>query len=119
MSREHGSGTRSAYERAMTAAEPATEPVAPMLELSSTTAIKAAVENGIGAAVLSSLAVTTELARRSLVAVPVPGLRITRALTAIWPTGSEPAGPAADLIRAALADPGDRSSPSGRAITSA
>lgn len=105
VSREPGSGTRSAYEHALAESAPTTDRAAPMLELSSTTAIKSAVENGGGAAVLSSLAVETELARGSLHAVTVPGLHITRSLSAIWPTGAEPTAHAADLILTALSGP--------------
>ena len=52
ITREPGSGTREAFERAL--AEHAEGAVAlPLLEVSSTTAIKAAVVGGIGPAVLS------------------------------------------------------------------
>ena len=58
---------------------------APVLEVSSTTAIKAAVMGGIGPAVLSVRAVTAELAAGTLVRLAVPGLDLTRRLHAIWP----------------------------------
>ncbi|MDX6327996.1 MAG: hypothetical protein QOI83_379 [Streptomycetaceae bacterium] len=58
---------------------------APLLELSSTTAIKAAVAEGVGPAVLSSLAVTGELADGTLVSVRVLGLDVTRVLCPVFP----------------------------------
>ncbi|MEU7904708.1 LysR family transcriptional regulator [Actinoplanes sp. NPDC049118] len=92
VSREAGSGTRRAFEEALRplAAE------APLLELSSTTAIKHAIAAGSGAAVLSSLAVTAELAAGTLVAVPAPML-LQRHLRAVWPAGDQLIGPARDL----------------------
>jgi DNA-binding transcriptional LysR family regulator len=92
VSREAGSGTRRAFEEALGA-----PPAEPLLELSSTTAIKHAVAAGSGPAVLSSLAVTTELAAGSLIAVPAAGLTLTRRLRAVWPAGAQLNGPARDL----------------------
>src|SRR6476469_8660955 len=66
-------------------------------ELSSTTAIKAAVAAGAGPAVLSSLAVAAELAAGTLRAVPVTGVDLTRTLRAVWPEGRRLTGPALDL----------------------
>lgn len=101
VSREPGSGTRQAWERAvreqfgLAVAEP-------ILEVSSTTAIKAAVMGGIGPAVLSVRAVTAELAAGTLVRLSVPGLDLTRRLHAIWPAGHTLGGPAGDLLAIAL-----------------
>jgi DNA-binding transcriptional LysR family regulator len=92
VSREAGSGTRRAFEEAL-----GRPPAEPLLELSSTTAIKHAVAAGSGPAVLSSLAVTTELAAGSLIAVPAAGLTLTRQLRAVWPSGAQLNGPARDL----------------------
>lgn len=93
VTREAGSGTRKAFEAALRL------PIAvPLLELSSTTAIKHAVAAGSGPAVLSSLAVSGELAAGTLVAVPVPGLALGRKLRAVWPKGRRLAGPARDLF---------------------
>ncbi|GLZ81667.1 transcriptional regulator [Actinorhabdospora filicis] len=91
--REEGSGTRAALAAAL-----GSEPVAPLLELASTTAVKAAVLAGDGAAVLSSLAVADELASGRLVRVPVAEVDLGRGLRAVWRTGTRPAGPAADLL---------------------
>lgn len=81
VSRESGSGTRLAYERAVTdAGHP---PVRPALELSSTSAIRATAAAGDHPAVLSILAVREQLSD-TLVKVPVRQLRIIRPLTAVW-----------------------------------
>src|SRR5258705_338386 len=71
--------------------------VPPAAELSSPTAIKAAVAAGAGPAVLSSLAVAAELAAGTLRAVPVTGVDLTRTLRAVWTEGCRLAGPALDL----------------------
>src|SRR5579863_7046689 len=96
VSREAGSGTRSYLEEALRA-QAGVEPVPPAAELSSTTAIKAAVAAGAGPAVLSSLAVAAELAAGTLSAVPVTGVDLGRTLMAVWAEGRRLAGPARDL----------------------
>ena len=101
VSREPGSGTRQAWEQAVREQFDADLP-APVLEVSSTTAIKAAVMGGIGPAVLSVRAVTAELAAGTLVRLAVPGLDLTRRLHAIWPVGYTLQGPARDLLTIAL-----------------
>jgi len=65
VSRESGSGTRGFFEEALRA-QAGLEPVPSLAELSSTTAIKAAVAAGAGPAVLSSLAVAAELSAGTL-----------------------------------------------------
>ncbi|MFF2557437.1 LysR family transcriptional regulator [Nocardia sp. NPDC058058] len=94
--RESGSGTRNSFERAMTRVIPDWRPEV-ALELSSTTAIKTAVADGIGPAVLSSLAVASELAEGLLVSPEVTGLDLNRELRAVWPRGQRLTGPARDL----------------------
>lgn len=69
-----------------------------MIELSSTTAVKAAAVGGAGPAVLSELAVGEELGMRRLVRIPVQSVALARDLRAVWPTGHRPAGPARDLL---------------------
>ncbi|MFI5935346.1 LysR family transcriptional regulator [Actinoplanes sp. NPDC051494] len=91
VSREAGSGTRRAFEQALGG-----HTTTPLLELSSTTAIKHAVAAGSGVAVLSSLAVTAELAAGTLVAVP-SAVPLQRRLRAIWPAAGQLTGPARDL----------------------
>jgi len=102
VAREAGSGTRRAYEEALPG--PA---AVPLLELSSTTAIKHAVAAGNGAAVLSSLAVITELAAGVLVAVPT-GVSLQRRLRAVWPANAQLIGPARDLLAIAQRFPAGR-----------
>ncbi|MFD5826388.1 LysR family transcriptional regulator [Lentzea sp. NPDC060358] len=97
VSRESGSGTRQAWEHALLAAG-VTSSAEPLLEMSSTTAIKAAATGGIGPAVLSVRAVAADLATRALVRVEVTGLDLHRDLRAVWPAGQTPRGPAADLL---------------------
>jgi DNA-binding transcriptional LysR family regulator len=96
VSREPGSGTRSFFEQALRD-QAGLERVPPLAELSSTTAIKAAVAGGAGPAVLSSLAVAAELSAGTLRAVTVTGLNLSRTLRAVWPAGRRLAGPAGDL----------------------
>jgi molybdate transport repressor ModE-like protein len=82
VAREPGSGTRLAFERALTDA--GYPPVRPALELSSTGAIRATVAAGEHPAVLSILAVREQLAAGTIVKVPIRQLRIVRPLTAVW-----------------------------------
>ncbi|MFI5958143.1 LysR family transcriptional regulator [Cryptosporangium sp. NPDC051539] len=102
VSREASSGTRRALESALLAAG-VSEIAPPLLELSSTTAIKHAVAAGSGPAVLSSLAIAGELGNGTLVEVAVrpepgePPLALRRQLRAVWPTGRQLSGPARDL----------------------
>jgi DNA-binding transcriptional LysR family regulator len=92
VSREAGSGTRRAFDQALGGLVAA----APMVELSSTTAIKHAVAAGSGPAVLSSLAVTAELTAGTLVAVPA-AVPLQRRLQAVWRAADQLIGPARDL----------------------
>ncbi|TQS40326.1 LysR family transcriptional regulator [Cryptosporangium phraense] len=102
VSREASSGTRRALESALVGS--GIERIAPpLLELSSTTAIKHAVAAGSGPAVLSSLAIAGELASGALVEIAVraepgqPPLGLRRELRAVWPIGRQLSGPARDL----------------------
>ncbi|WP_415948727.1 LysR family transcriptional regulator [Streptomyces sp. KLOTTS4A1] len=90
--RERGSGTRQVLDAALGGL------AEPLLELASTTAVKAAAVSGAGPSVLSELAVGEELAARRLVRVPVAGVSLDRALRAVWRTGHRPVGPARDLL---------------------
>jgi DNA-binding transcriptional LysR family regulator len=101
--REPGSGTRSTLERVLGPQYPIAEP---LIELSSTTAVKAAVATGIAPAVISSLAIADDLADRRLVAVPVVGLDLQRNLRAIWLNGRRVLGPARDFLALASRRPG-------------
>ena len=97
--REPSSGTRAALESALRAHGPC---AAPLLELSSTSAIRAAAAAGTAPAVLSALSVGDDLALGRLVAVPVHEVDLTRSLRAVWPRGARPGGPARDLLATAL-----------------
>lgn len=99
--REPGSGTRQVLDAAL-AEHGGLAP--PLLELASTTAVKAAAVSGAGPAVLSELAVGEELSARRLIEVAVDGPVPGRALRAVWPRGARPAGPARRLL--ALTRPG-------------
>ncbi|MYR63281.1 LysR family transcriptional regulator, partial [Streptomyces sp. SID625] len=90
--RETGSGTRQVLDAALGGL------ARPLIELSSTTAVKAAAVSGAGPAVLSELAVGDELNLRRLVTVPVRDVALRRDLRAVWPTGHRPTGPARDLL---------------------
>lgn len=78
--REAGSGTRDTLARAL-AAHPM---VAPVMELGSNASVRAGVRAGTDPAVLSELAVTSEVARGELVAVSVEGIDLTRSIRAVW-----------------------------------
>ncbi|TWP37868.1 LysR family transcriptional regulator [Leekyejoonella antrihumi] len=96
--RERGSGTRSTLGKALIDALGDVDTAPPMLELSSTTAIKSAVQKGLAPAVISSIAVTDELEHGQLVAVPVEGLDLSRTLRAVWPSGRSLLGPGRTFV---------------------
>lgn len=93
--RERGSGTRQVLDSALAGCG---GPAQPLLELASTTAVKAAASSGAGPVVLSELAVTEELAARRLILVRVEGVELRRALRAVWRRSQRPTGPARDLL---------------------
>ncbi|MEU1134056.1 LysR family transcriptional regulator [Streptomyces sp. NPDC005900] len=90
--REEGSGTRQVLDAALGGL------ARPLIELSSTTAVKAAAVSGAGPSVLSELAVGEELAARRLVEIPLREIHLRRELRAVWPTGHRPTGPGRDLL---------------------
>lgn len=93
--REPTSGTRIALEVALTEHGPL---AAPVLELSTTSAVRSAVIAGAGPAVLSELAVVDDLTAARLVRVAVRGADLSRALHAVWRHAQYPVGPARDLL---------------------
>lgn len=97
--REPGSGTRDTVE-AVLGGQPCV--VQPVVELSSTTAIKAAVEAGLGPAVLSRLAVADELRRDMLVAVEVVDADMVRELRAVWVAGRRLGAEYRDVLAVAM-----------------
>lgn len=103
--REAGSGTREVLERALGAF--GLEPSA-LVELASTTAIKASVAAGTGPGVLSRLAVEPEVTDGRLVVVATPGIPLERQIRAIWPS-ERPLMPAATRLLRQLTDGAARS----------
>ncbi len=93
--REPTSGTRTALEHALAGLGPL---AAPLLELSTSSGVRAAVAAGAGPAVLSDLAVSEDLAAGRLVQVPLRGVDLRRQLRAVWTVGQRPGGPARDLL---------------------
>ena len=96
--REGGSGTREVLEALL---EPHLVGPAPkpLTTLGSTTAVKAAVRGGAGPAVVSRLAVQQELDGGQLCEVPIEGVRLTRALRAVWLRGHQLEPAAAQLLQ--------------------
>jgi DNA-binding transcriptional LysR family regulator len=79
--REEGSGTRDTLVTALAA-----HGLAPtsLMQLGSTTALKAAAASGAGPAVLSARAVEPELRSGHLVQVPCAGVDLSRTIRAVW-----------------------------------
>jgi molybdate transport repressor ModE-like protein len=98
--REQGSGTRDWLTAALRAAlGDGVEQARPVLELSSSVAVRGAVVHGAGPAVMSRLAVAEDLAIGRLRHVEVPELDLRRDLRAIWAGGrTPPAGAVRDLL---------------------
>jgi DNA-binding transcriptional LysR family regulator len=94
--REGGSGTRALVDARLAAVGVT---VATAMELGSTEALKQAVLADVGVAWVPRLAILRELAAGALVAVPVPGLDLQRALSVIVPRGAAPAPLAEELLR--------------------
>ena len=85
--REAGSGTREALEQALRELGLG-EPSA-VLELGSTSAVRAAVVHGNAPTVISRLAVAAEVDAGQLVEIEIIDLSIGRDLRAVWPSGTE------------------------------
>ncbi len=93
--REASSGTRSTTEAQLGAAGPL---AVPLLELSTTRAVIAAVAAGAGPALVSELAVVDDLAAGRIRAVSVRGTGFERRLRAVWPRDQRPSEPARELL---------------------
>jgi DNA-binding transcriptional LysR family regulator len=98
--RESGSGTRDSLGAALRRVlGDKAEQVPPVIELTSATAVRAAVLAGAGPAVTSPLAVADDLRVGRLRAVGVPDLDLRRELRASWVGGrTPPAGAIRDLL---------------------
>ena len=95
VAREPGSGTRTTLDLALSE-----YPRAPsLLELGSAAAIRASVLGGVGPAVMSTLAVATQLESGELRRIAVTGLALPRPLRAVWRSPRTLDGPAAALVR--------------------
>ncbi len=101
--REPGSGTREVLERALAAFD---QEVTPLVELASTTAIKASVVAGTGPGVLSRLAVAPELDDGRMLVVPTSGIALERLIRAIWSADRPPTPVATWLLRQLTAGAG-------------
>jgi DNA-binding transcriptional LysR family regulator len=80
--RENGSGTRETLERVLSHAEVA--PAKPLLVLDANAAMRAAVADGAGPAVMSMMTVRPDLEGGRLIEVPVTGMDLNRRLRAVW-----------------------------------
>lgn len=84
--RERGSGTRQAWEDAVLARLDCS-PTEPVAELSTSAAVRSAVGEGVGPAVLSRLAIADDVRLGRLVEVALRGDPVQRPITALWRGG--------------------------------
>lgn len=84
--REQGSGTRRTWDDAVRA-RLGREGAEPVAELSTSAAVRSAVGEGIGPAVLSRLAIADDVRLGRLVEVPLRGEPVQRPITALWRGG--------------------------------
>lgn len=106
--REVGSGTRALLDETLSSFDR----VEPAAEFNSTSGIIRAVRQGLGPAVMSSLAAAEEIASGRLVAIDLVPMPLVRSLCAVWSGPSRLTGAAADLLAVALTRP-DRASSLG------
>jgi len=84
VSREHGSGTRAAYEDAVAQTTGGGSSVPAVIELATEAAVRSAVAEGVAPAVLSELTVRDDVALGRIATVPLLPAPIERPLTAVW-----------------------------------
>jgi molybdate transport repressor ModE-like protein len=94
--RERGSGTRDVVEDALRRRGLSLKPV---MSLGSTEAVKNAVANGLGAAIVSRLTVELELSSGRLAALPVGDLSIQRALHLLTLEGKQQSPACREFLR--------------------
>jgi len=82
--REYGSGSRRCLERALERSEIASSRLNVTLELGSNEAIKGAVLEGAGVAILSFRAVEKEIRAGQLKAIPMTGITLDRDIYVVW-----------------------------------
>lgn len=111
VTREEGSGTREALKAALeNTLGVGFQQAAPVLELSTTSAVRAAVYAGAGPAVLSELALADDLATHRLRRVELTGVDLHRDLRAVWVGPRQPpAGAVRSLIAHIMSRPPTRS----------
>lgn len=95
--REPGSGTRTTVDMALQEYDRAE----PLLELASAAAIRTSVLEGVGPAVLSTLAVRDHVESGALHIIDVEGLDLRRILRAVWRSPRKLGGPAGELVQLA------------------
>lgn len=100
--REHGSGTRETFVKAVEQATGTTQDFPHSNEIGSTSTILATARGGGGVAVVSSLAAAADLATGQLVELRAERLDLQRTLNAVW-LGREPSQYARELIGLARA----------------
>ncbi|HUY57687.1 MAG TPA: LysR family transcriptional regulator [Candidatus Micrarchaeaceae archaeon] len=100
--REAGSGTREVFETALLSLGLAANPI---VELGSTTAIKAAVTSGAGPGVLSRLATEAEVSDGRLIVVPTEGLALGRSIRVVWTRDRPISQLGKRLLRQVASDP--------------
>ena len=96
-SREDGSGTRETLRHAVGA-----QVAGPAIELDSNAAVKVLVSSGDYAAVISELAVASEVRDGRLVEVPTTEVNLTRSLHAMWRRGPRLHAAARDFLTMVL-----------------
>ena len=101
--REQGSGTREAFERVLADAD--VTPARPLMVLDANVAIRSAVTEGVGPAVLSAITVRDDLAEGRMVEVAVKGAEMRRRLRAVWQKGRPLTGAGKDLLQIAARTP--------------
>lgn len=104
VAREAGSGTRQVAEAGLARAGFDLERLHVVAELSGIDAIKAAVEAGLGLAIVSALTVRREVALGTLVARPVRGVTMRRRFSAASAAGRPALPTARELVRIVRAE---------------
>jgi len=99
ITREPGSGTRQVAEAELRRAGFAPEQLRTIAELSGIEPIKAAVEAGLGVAIVSALSIRRELQQQTLIARPIRGASMRRHLSAAFAAGQPPLPAARELVR--------------------
>ncbi|MFF3878295.1 LysR family transcriptional regulator [Streptomyces sp. NPDC001978] len=98
--REVGSGTRETLELVLAGA--GVKPVRPLMVLDANAAMRSAVAEGAGPAVLSAVTVQDDLAEGRIMEVPVTGADLHRQLRAVWLKDRPLTGAVEELLRIAV-----------------